>query len=359
LLISEGTTLCYNCHRKQKEEWRDLKLHEPIRQVGCLGCHDAHASPNRYQLKAAGKDLCFRCHPSKDFEMKYLHKPVMEGKCQTCHASHASKEDFLLIKPLGELCLSCHGQKNLMDLHQGYDVRGSECTLCHSPHSSNNKGLTYGFAHQPYKERNCKGCHQDKKEMQRSLVAHGADLCYTCHTNKKEQFQNASRSHLAGQSQPAGKSQLGGGDNQCIYCHNPHASERKDLTRKNIKVLCLSCHPKIAARFKENAGDYIHPEVAKGNCTSCHDPHSSSSLDKKQGTSISYFYKADILSLCTKCHTRQKKACHPVGEKAIDPRDRKSQVVCTTCHDPMGTKFKYALRWDGSQALCEQCHKKK
>jgi predicted CXXCH cytochrome family protein len=337
LLISEGSTLCYNCHRKQEEKWQGLKLHEPIQQAGCLGCHDAHASPYRYQLKAEGKDLCFRCHSTKSFEMKYVHKPVREGKCQTCHASHASKENFLLVEPLSKLCLNCHEQKNLAQSHQGYDVRDSECTLCHNPHSSNSKDLTYGFSHQPYKERNCRGCHQGKKEMQRSLVAHGANLCYTCHQREKEQFQHASRSHVAD------------GDNQCTYCHNPHASERKSLTRKDIKVLCLSCHPKMAARLKENAGDYLHPEVAKGNCTSCHDPHSSS---------LPHFYKADVLLLCTKCHIKQKKARHPVGEKAIDPRDRKSQINCITCHDPMGTKFKYSLRWDGSQALCEQCHKK-
>ncbi|MEW5800833.1 MAG: cytochrome c3 family protein [bacterium] len=338
LLIDEGAGLCYRCHREQKEKWQGLKVHGPLREEGrgCLGCHEAHVSPYRSQLKAKGQNLCFQCHSKEKYTASTVHEPVKEGKCQTCHVSHASKEDFLLIEPLRTLCLGCHGQKNLTEFHQGFDVRGSDCTLCHSPHASNRKGLIYDFTHTPYEEQKCKSCHQNEKKS--TLVAHGAKLCYTCHQKEKEKFQRASRTHMAS------------GDTQCTYCHNPHASERKNLTRKDVRALCESCHPRIAARLKQNAGDYRHPEVVKGNCTSCHDPHSSS---------LPNFYKTDILTLCTKCHARQKNACHPVGEKAIDPRDRKSPITCQTCHDPMGTKFMHALRWDGSQALCEQCHKKK
>lgn len=334
LLIDEGAALCYRCHQKRRDKWQGLKVHAVILKEGCLGCHDAHVSANRCQLKADGQNLCFRCHSPGIFKGEYVHEPVRKGKCQTCHVPHASKEDFLLVDASRKLCLKCHGQKSLTKVHEGIDIRGSECILCHNPHASGNKGLIYSFAHQPYKERKCGKCHSGEKG---TLVAEGANLCYNCHQKQKEQFQCASRSHLVK------------GDKECTYCHTPHASERKDLVRKDDRTICLSCHPKMAARLKEKAGKYLHPEVVKGNCTSCHDPHSSS---------LPYFYRADILLLCTKCHVRQKKASHPAGEKAIDPRDQKSTVNCITCHDPMGTEFKYSLRLDGSQELCEQCHKR-
>ena len=151
-----------------------------------------------------------------------------------------------------------------------------------------------------------------------------------------EEFKGFSRSHLVP------------GDNECTFCHTTHASKRKDLVRKDDKTLCLRCHPEMEARLKSDV-EYRHPEVIKGNCSSCHDPHASS---------LPYFMKDDFLLLCTRCHTRQKVACHPVGKKVKDPRDQKSPITCNTCHNPMGTEFKYHLRFDGEQALCEQCHKR-
>ncbi|MEW6380650.1 MAG: cytochrome c3 family protein [bacterium] len=337
LLVRTGASLCYHCHEERKKKWQEMKMHAPLQQEGCLGCHDAHVSLYRFLVKADGQALCFRCHPAEDFRKKYVHQPVKEGKCRACHDSHASKENFLLVASPKKICLICHGQKNLTELHQGVDVRGSECTLCHSPHASGSRGLLYDFSHKPYQERQCRQCHKNEKEMQRTFVAQGANLCYTCHQKEKERFQGASRSHMAS------------GDDECVYCHTPHVSLRKDLTRRDVRTLCLSCHPGMAVRLKEDAESFRHPEVVKGNCTSCHDPHSSSQAK---------FFKANSLELCTKCHARQKKASHPTGEKAIDPRDRKSPIMCDTCHDPMGTKFKYSLRLDGSEALCKQCHKR-
>lgn len=355
LLVRQGASLCYQCHKEKEEKWQRLKMHSPIQQQqGCLGCHEPHVSSYHFQVKANEQALCFKCHKAEDFQKKYVHKPAQEGKCQRCHDPHASREDFLLIAPARQLCLSCHGQKNLAGVHWGVEVRGCDCTLCHSPHASGSRGLVYDFSHKPYQERNCHKCHGDDRQKQRTLVAQGANLCYTCHHQEQEKFHEGQDNSHEGQDNFQGKSRkkshMPSGSRECLWCHNPHASKRKGLTRREIKILCLSCHSKMAARLKSDtpAGGR-HPEVIKGNCTSCHDPHSSLWPE---------FLKADAIILCTSCHIKQKKATHPVGEKAIDPRDRKTQIKCITCHDPMGTKFRYSLRLDGSRALCEQCHQK-
>ncbi|MGA1874196.1 MAG: cytochrome c3 family protein [bacterium] len=338
LLINKGASLCYQCHGKEKETWTGMNhVHSPIDQERCLDCHDPHVSPYRYHLKAKGQELCFRCHERQGFQMKFIHQPAGEGNCQVCHTVHASPEDSLLTGEVFRVCLNCHGQKDVSASHQGFNVTGSTCTLCHDPHSSDTVKFLYPLAHQPYRNKECFRCHRIETKTETRLIANGAKLCYTCHQEAKATFVSKSRSHLVA------------GENECSYCHTSHASKRKYQLRKDDQTLCLGCHPEVEVRLKAEAGKYKHPEVIKGNCSHCHDPHASSQ---------SHFHKTDIITLCTGCHKRQKIVSHPVGDKVIDPRDKKSPITCSTCHNPMGTAFRYNLRLDGTQALCQECHHK-
>lgn len=339
LLVNRGATLCFKCHKGAEKEWMQMKyIHGPLKSGECLDCHEAHVSLHQHHLKEEGGRLCFGCHEKAAFSRGFVHEPVKEGNCQACHLTHASSRDHLLLGDTEDLCLSCHGQKDLTKVHDGYKVKGSQCTVCHNPHSSESKGLLYANIHQPFKEKKCRQCHQQEGTPKATVVANGGELCYTCHQKKREEFQSKTRSHLAT------------GSRECTYCHNPHAADRLNFIRAADRSLCLGCHADKESWLEAKGASIQHPEVQKGNCSSCHDPHASS---------YSMFLRDEAMNLCTKCHTRQKKVCHPVGDKIIDPRgDKKKPIKCDTCHNPMGTDFKYNLRLDGTQELCQQCHQR-
>jgi len=144
------------------------------------------------------------------------------------------------------------------------------------------------------------------------------------------------------------QSHIVSGPEECTFCHNPHGSERKDLVRRGDRPLCTYCHQDMENRLqKVRKGLHRHPEVIAGRCSVCHDAHSSDDVN---------FLKESPIVLCTGCHSRQKVACHPVGEKALDPRT-KAPIDCITCHNPMESEFPQIMRLDGSKEMCNQCHK--
>jgi predicted CXXCH cytochrome family protein len=59
---------------------------------------------------------------------------------------------------------------------------------------------------------------------------------------------------------------------------------------------------------------------------------------------------------CSRCHETQGKFTHPIGEKVLDPRSGQ-MVACVSCHNPMGTDFRYNLKLSGTKDLCIQCHR--
>jgi predicted CXXCH cytochrome family protein len=92
---------------------------------------------------------------------------------------------------------------------------------------------------------------------------------------------------------------------------------------------------------------YHHP--GKWACGDCHKVH---------GSDIPMMFKKGPLELCAECHKRHEQFTHPIGEKALDPRNLEA-MSCITCHDPCtGTMFKFNLRGSAERGLCIQCHPK-
>ncbi len=96
----------------------------------------------------------------------------------------------------------------------------------------------------------------------------------------------------------------------CTSCHNPHSTAApKLLIAENI---CLTCHDQKA--FTD--GKDVHPPVAAGMCPSCHNPHS---------TDTQHLLKAD--PVCMNCHDKamfEGKSVHPPVAAGM----------CTSCHQP-------------------------
>lgn len=123
-------------------------------------------------------------------------------------------------------------------------------------------------------------------------------------------------------------------DGECTTCHDPHSSDEPKLLVQPVKDLCTSCHGD-KQDFK-----FVHGPASAGDCTACHTPHESD---------IKPLLVKETTELCETCHeeiavTLKKKDVHP----AIDSG-------CTTCHNPHGGDFKKLLVSEGKE-LCFQCH---
>ncbi len=317
------------CHPKFDE---GKFLHGPFQAGFCVACHNPHGSEQKNFLKHFGATLCFSCHDEAENmakESEHVHFPVLKGECTSCHDPHKSKLEYHLKREtIAGLCAGCHGEvfTSHSVLHE--PVESGDCTVCHVPHISENKGL---------------------------LSDNGNDLCFKCHTVRKEEFQSANV------HEPVAK--------DCTLCHDPHGSETVTHLRgekdengnyipveKPIKELCLGCHRKLDPEVVDQIenGTIQHDPVLKGECTLCHTPHSTN--HKKQ-------LKAPLSEICYSCHQKMKElitgSMYRHGPVRTDD--------CAQCHLPHGADNHDLLRANFSKkyanefnienfALCFNCH---
>lgn len=336
LLSQTGDALCYGCHASEKAWLDDKVVHIPVEHGECLACHQPHVSSFSDLLRYEEREMCFQCHDREPFQRAYVHQPVKEGRCSTCHWAHSSSNSSLLKKPSAKLCIQCHSlTKGLIAVHKGYSIDQVDCVLCHNPHSSSQKNLVFSFLHEPFKKNECDSCHT-KSDGPIGPASGSSKACFKCHRDAEKRFKAKKNSHIVP------------GPQECTFCHNPHGSARKDLVKKADLPLCTACHEDMGKRLRVvEKGLNRHPEVRSGRCSGCHDAHA---------TDEAKFLKHSPLKLCTVCHPEQNVACHPVGDKALDPRSN-TPIDCITCHNPMEARHPQIMRLDGSKELCNQCHK--
>jgi predicted CXXCH cytochrome family protein len=121
----------------------------------------------------------------------------------------------------------------------------------------------------------------------------------------------------------------------CTMCHDPHSENRANLLVASFPGLCFTCHDKGRFTGKED----VHPPVAAGLCIVCHEPHRSG---------YDHLLMGAIPQLCYQCHdTKQftKKYVHPPV----------AEGQCLTCHRPheAGRKFLLVKKIN---KLCLGCH---
>lgn len=187
MLRKKMKLLCTECHMEEDISTPDFEgathKHGPVEsEKACVNCHDPHASPFDYHLKAEPMDLCLQCHNKKvtAYDSKELtnikellqkepdhHGPIKEKNCSGCHNPHGSTHFRILLNeyPKGfytqefnmdlyKLCFSCHestilknketstltnfrnGKRNLHYLHVRNPQKGRTCRACHEIHAS-------------------------------------------------------------------------------------------------------------------------------------------------------------------------------------------------------------------------------
>jgi DmsE family decaheme c-type cytochrome len=185
-----GFELCRGCHSKMMNDtFNQNRIHWPlVDKVGCLNCHEPHASPQKNLLMGDMKTLCGKCHIDTMESQKKLaekekqenaaakgrvikgamtHNPIQEGNCEACHLPHASDRAFFLKKPSTiDLCGTCHDWSKHTNHPMGEKVIDSR-----------NRNLTL----------QCLSCHISHGTGYRYLIPFptGTDLCVQCHKQYK------------------------------------------------------------------------------------------------------------------------------------------------------------------------------
>jgi predicted CXXCH cytochrome family protein len=286
-LKKDAPALCNDCH-----DARDVKLIEthqgqPIETAGCLSCHDPHQS-TRPKLKLAfvhapyesGKDACAACHqPPKDgkvmltaasakelcltchsekaeqIQKEKVQHPGAASDCTQCHNSHASSSPGLPKPDAVNACLRCHTeqakQSNKKHLHQ--PAFGQGCSTCHEPHGGENSHLLRAKTVNSL----CLECHGPDAKPAPVKDSHTVTI-FTGRVKLPETYFSTlppialkyglghpvDRHPVTDQMDPADATKVRAAIN-CSSCHQPHASEERNLLVKdqanNIKF-CAGCH---------------------------------------------------------------------------------------------------------------------
>jgi predicted CXXCH cytochrome family protein len=334
LLAHAGSALCFECHAKEKRRFQQENIHTPVRNGECTKCHDPHGSENRYSLVKKGSALCLSCHPKIEAvqKAKFVHSPVRKGECRECHDPHASKNPGQLVDSQDRLCRKCHdvSRPGIQKAHFQFPMGKVNCTSCHNPHGSDQAGLIRSNAHKVF--RGCGNCHKREGSSPQELIVRGSDLCFKCHSKKKDDLKRK----VVHKATEEG----------CTACHTPHASDDRGLLKGAERPLCFGCHGDVRDHMTGSVS--IHPVKAEGGrCTICHEPHAS---DRPR------LFPADTIDMCKKCHTKHAQFGHPYGPGVIDPRTNQI-VTCLSCHGPHGTQEPFTLLKSARRALCIQCHR--
>jgi predicted CXXCH cytochrome family protein len=151
LTKQEGSSLCYNCHRKLPSLFHEEDIHGTFQDNPCSMCHNHHAS-NKKNLTVNEKALCISCHGDVDQSINYMTRrlkgircvPVKNRECFKCHAPFHTdrpyyfKEDSNIIPT----CATCHEREHKVAHPMGEGVTdprdGSTvtCESCHSMHAA-------------------------------------------------------------------------------------------------------------------------------------------------------------------------------------------------------------------------------
>jgi DmsE family decaheme c-type cytochrome len=341
LLSSDMREICSSCHDAVIPA-KAKSVHKVVAAGECQKCHDPHASDNPALLLKKGNDLCVTCHKEvaeAAASAKFKHDAVRHG-CVTCHEPHGSDKAVRLLKDsVPAICVKCHKPETpaFVSRHQKYPVAKASCLTCHDPHGSNQPALLLNNVHAPVAAGGCNRCHQAPDSATPfATKGTGYELCKGCH-NDMVTAAMAKRNLHGPVTDKKG----------CVNCHNPHASNQDKLLKADTQALCRTCHADTVKRIA--AVPEKHVPVEGGMCVACHSPHSSDSAYLIEQPSV--------LKLCAQCHDYAAHSAHPVGEKAVDPRNKNLRVDCLSCHKAHGTEFKRMLLAETNIELCTRCHK--
>jgi predicted CXXCH cytochrome family protein len=152
-------------------------------------------------------------------------------------------------------------------------------------------------------------------------------------------------------------------EGDCSGCHNPHTSKHEMLLAADAASICLECHDDMIPPEAQSA----HEVFLEGKCVSCHDPHASDNkmVLLRGGSQLCFecheamgekieaneFPHEPVTEDCLECHTPHVSAESPSLLKARDPG------LCLDCHKTGKASFKRAHEgYPVQEGRCSSCH---
>jgi predicted CXXCH cytochrome family protein len=329
------------------ENFKEYRIHQSVPDL-CQECHDIFQESRKdfllnedYQIT-----ICENCHkPLLHNRLRkayaYIHNPLRSGECSLCHNTHLSAEEHMLNVPVKELCFECHNKfigksKSAKFVHLGEKFDES-CVKCHNPHSSNLKHLI-----RDSRKGVCASCHEetagkksgvDYKSIHKPVVQKKCYLCHEMHKGADEKFLIKKDKKAICKECHAEKLTLGHGDliKECLKCHDSHVSKKTGLFTERGIIECLMCHKDLK---------YLEKVPQKRDCQSCHNPHSSRTLDVAGSSCKNCHESADLTknhsdvppapASCLNCHLIHGDLKKGLLKPNIHPVD--SEKICKGCH---------------------------
>jgi predicted CXXCH cytochrome family protein len=236
-------------------------------------------------------------------------------------------------------------------VHDHPKIGKADCATCHTTVTS--KPTVHGAT------ADCTQCHAytESPEAEKgkiALMAEGNDLCFACHTDIQEKLKNKKTPHAPAQE-------------DCLTCHDPHASNNEKLLKDKQQDLCAACHTDVGEMLSKSK--FIHGAIKDHGCSACHDPHASDTAK---------MLADEPEKLCMSCHRWQETADpknttkhrildspdglgHPlVGHPfrdVPDPSAGGKPLTCLSCHDPHVGPDRPRLKPGKAQNdFCSRCH---
>jgi len=144
-MLAEGSELCFNCHKKDPENYREGDIHGTFAQLPCSLCHEFHSAGNA-KLTRDESRVCLTCHDSVEKRIATMKKSLTrvhkEKDCFNCHKPFHSNRPRYLKGEVIPLCSGCHKGQHEVTHPVGEDVLDPRngapltCLSCHSLHSA-------------------------------------------------------------------------------------------------------------------------------------------------------------------------------------------------------------------------------
>jgi predicted CXXCH cytochrome family protein len=231
---------------------------------------------------------------------------AQDSECIECHKETVQKEH--VHGPTATSCIACHeanGEKHPQDGVAGFALFAEDAELCYSCHTESREEFDVRYKHKPIKDNQCLECHDVHSSDNAQFLVNNdtPSLCFTCHDDYQKNIETATTVHTASIE----------GEDSCLKCHNPHASKTRRLLVDVNRDLCLSCHNEIVEKGERklaniekllNDNSHDHPALKK-SCTSCHSPHYSERERLfKENYPLGNYAKGleENYTLCFNCH---------------------------------------------------------
>ncbi|MBI5118297.1 hypothetical protein HZA56_17615 [Candidatus Poribacteria bacterium] len=207
--------------------------------------------------------------------------------------------------------------------NRGRDPSKANCLDCHDDMKV---ALRKKYVHYPFEAGQCDACHNADTF---GFVEEGTTRCTVCHRDfAAETGENIVHAPVK---------------EDCLTCHNPHASDYPKMLADRVPALCFTCHESMPVEKRPLS---VHAPFEEGECLTCHNPHISPNrallLDKSR-------------NLCSKCHDVADAAFNKTHINLL-----KADSECASCHRGHFSPNRKLIIENAhppfAEGMCDSCH---